>query len=449
MTRLLRLLAGLFLIAVTTVPAMAQLSFTTVIDLALRNSPQVKMAQADADKALATLAATKDVYIPTIVGGSALGASYSVPLSVPTVFSFTASSLAFSDSQHDYIRSARAGLVAANLALKNAREQVAEDAAITYISYDQNQQCQMTIAEEYGAANRLIAIVQERLDAGQDTRMELLKSKRTAAQARLQQIQLDDQAASLRDHLARLIGISTDNVKTVPDSIPPPPSFSATIPAWSYPDTPGIEAAFATAKAKREQAFGDGRYTWRPQVEFAAQYARISPFNNVETYYGPRNANEPFNYNAIGIGVQIQLPVFDAGHKARARASSADATHAEIEATYLRDQQIEGRLKLQHAATELSAQGDLAAIDQQIAQEDLDVVRIQLQMGSGGDGPPMTPKDEQNARIAERQKYLDLLDARAKLLQTQISLLRQTGGLEAWLKAVSVDISGPVKQSKH
>ncbi len=214
------------MIAAMTVPAVAQLSFTTVIDLALRNSPQVKMAEADAAKALATFQQTRDVYIPAVVGGSALGASWSVPLSVPTVFSFTASSLVFSDSQHDYIRSARSGLTAANLALKNVREQVAEDAAITYISYDQAQQCQVAIAEEYGAANKLIAIVQERLDAGQDTRMELLKSKRTAAQVRLQQLQMDDQAATLRDHLARITGMSMDNVKTVPESIPPTTQFS-------------------------------------------------------------------------------------------------------------------------------------------------------------------------------------------------------------------------------
>jgi outer membrane protein TolC len=449
MIRPLRLLPGLFLLAAMTVPAVAQLSFTTVVDLALRNSLQVKMAEADAAKALATLSATKDVYIPTIVGGSALGASVSVPLSVPTVFSFTASSLAFSDSQRDYIRSARAGLTAANLALKNVREQVAEDAAITYISFDKAQECQVVLAEEYEAANKLVAIVQDRLDAGQDSRMDLLKAKRTAAQVRLQQLQLDGQAASLRDHLARLIGMSIDNVKTVPSSIPPTASFSSADSASSFPDTPGVEAAFASAHAKREQAFGDSRYTWRPQVEFAAQYARISPFNNVATYYGPRDSNEPFNYNAIGIGVQIQLPVFDAGHKARARASAADATHAEFEANYLRDQQIEGRLKLQHAETELVAQGTLATIDQQIAQEELDAMRIQLQMGTGGSGPPMTPRDEQNARIAERQRYLDVLDARVKLMQTQISLMRQTGELVDWLKAVSVDISTPVRQGKH
>ena len=77
------------------------------------------------------------------------------------------------------------------------------------------------------------------------------------------------------------------------------------------------------------------------------------------------------------------------------------------------------------------------------------MTRIQLQMGNGGAGPLMTPKDEQNARITERQRYLDVLDAKVKLMQTEINLLRQTGKLEDWLKAVSVDISAPVKPAKH
>ncbi|HEV2620026.1 MAG TPA: hypothetical protein VGU23_08840, partial [Acidobacteriaceae bacterium] len=45
------------------------------------------------------------------------------------------------------------------------------------------------------------------------------------------------------------------------------------------------------------------------------------------------------------------------------------------------------------------------------------------------------PKDEQRARIAERDKYLAVLDANYQLRQAQIQLLRQTGDLESWLKA--------------
>jgi hypothetical protein len=47
----------------------------------------------------------------------------------------------------------------------------------------------------------------------------------------------------------------------------------------------------------------------------------------------------------------------------------------------------------------------------------------------------MTPKDEQKARIAERDKYLGVIDASFQLRQAEIQLLRQTGQLEAWLKS--------------
>jgi hypothetical protein len=49
----------------------------------------------------------------------------------------------------------------------------------------------------------------------------------------------------------------------------------------------------------------------------------------------------------------------------------------------------------------------------------------------------MTPKDEQTARIQERQRFLEVLDAEFQLRQTQIYLLRQNGELEDWLKSTT------------
>jgi hypothetical protein len=49
----------------------------------------------------------------------------------------------------------------------------------------------------------------------------------------------------------------------------------------------------------------------------------------------------------------------------------------------------------------------------------------------------MTPKDEQNARIAEREKYLSVIDANFQLHQTELQLLRQTGQLLTWLRPAS------------
>jgi hypothetical protein len=191
-------------------------------------------------------------------------------------------------------------------------------------------------------------------------------------------------------------------------------------------------SAEADAHAKQEQAIGDSRYTWRPQLAFSAQYGRISPFNGASTYY---NLNG--NYNTAYAAVQVQLPFLDRTRKAKARESLAEAQHAEHAVEYLRQQQTVSRVNLQHSITELAAKAELAELDQGIAQDQLNAVLIQVTAGSGRDSvPPMTPKDEQNARILERQRYLEMLDATFQLQQAEIHLLRKTGRLENWIQSV-------------
>ncbi len=212
--------------------------------------------------------------------------------------------------------------------------------------------------------------------------------------------------------------------------------------------SPGIDAAFATAKSKYEIAFGDARYLYRPQVSFGAEYSRISTFNNANylEYFGRRDPAGnllPFPSNSFGIGLQVSIPFLDYGHRAKARASAAEAKHAQREAEQLRDQFAEGRLKVQRSAVELTARVEVAQLDQQLAQQQIDVLLVQLQNGTGNpEGPQMTPKEEQNARIAEREKYLVFLDVQFELHQTEIALLRQTGQLNGWLQRLARTRSG-------
>ena len=60
---------------------------------------------------------------------------------------------------------------------------------------------------------------------------------------------------------------------------------------------------------------------------------------------------------------------------------------------------------------------------------------LRLQAVSGGAGGTQTnPKDEQNARLAERQRTLDMLNAELQLEQTEVSLMRQEGSLGRYLE---------------
>jgi outer membrane protein TolC len=117
-------------------PAKAQISFYTAVDLALRNSHEVKMAAADVERAAAGLRQTKDAYVPTMAIGSSVGYSYGFPVGQPTIVNATASSLVLSFSQPSMIRSARASLTAAQASMRDTREKVVADAALAYIELD-------------------------------------------------------------------------------------------------------------------------------------------------------------------------------------------------------------------------------------------------------------------------------------------------------------------------
>jgi len=116
--------------------AHAQVSLATVVDLAQRNSSAVKLANADLNKAQASLAQTEDAYIPNFVIGSNVGYSHGFPTGQPSVGSASMQSLVFSYSQLKYGKAAHAGINAATQQLKDAREQVALDASTTYIELD-------------------------------------------------------------------------------------------------------------------------------------------------------------------------------------------------------------------------------------------------------------------------------------------------------------------------
>jgi outer membrane protein TolC len=441
MTRSLRLLLLCSAFAGAVTPAMAQISFTTAVDLALKSSPKVLMAEADVEKARAALQEARDVYIPNLVGGSGLGYSYGFPVGQPSIFNFTSQSLLFNYSQRDYLRAARASLDAANFTLRDVRQAVAEDAALTFMALDRDMQRQTALAEQAGYAALLVRIIQDRLDAGQDTAIDLTVARLSSAQIRLAKLHADDETISDQVHLAKLVGLPSQGLSVLSNSVPElhSPTVDTTRP--TPPHSPAIDSAYANARAKREIAFGDARYLWRPQIYFAAQYNRFAKFNNYDLYYSH------FQQNNAAIGVQINIPIFDQAHRAKARESAADAAHAEHEADMARDQFFEGRFKARHATAELAARAEVASLDQQLAQQQLDILLVQLKAGSGNStGVQMSPKDEQLSRIAERQKFLTVLDTNFQMQQAEINLLRQTGELEPWIKSAAQSQSLTVTQ---
>jgi outer membrane protein TolC len=173
-----------------------------------------------------------------------------------------------------------------------------------------------------------------------------------------------------------------------------------------------------------------------PQFSFAAQYSRnTSLLNNADEYF-VRVHPIPSTY--FSSGFQIQLPLFDWGRRNKAKQSAAEALRAAVEAEQAQQQNDVQITELTGNLSELDTQADIASLKQQIAKEQLQSVLAQLELGNGGESgsaaqPQLTPKAEQLARIDERQKYEDALDAGFDLAKARLNLLRALGHMEDWL----------------
>lgn len=410
--------------------ASAQVSLSTVVDLAERNSTPVRVALAEVQRTTAILQEAKDVYLPSFVLGSSVGYTYGFPVGQPSVYNISSNSLFYSFSQPDYIRAARAALNSAQLGLKDNEEQVALDTALAYIQLDSNSRQLEALNEEKGYAERLASIERDRLLAGVDGRIEVTRAELTAALADLKRLQLEDDANQLRQKLAHLTGLPASSFVTDSKSIPAAPDFSAedSVEERAPLTNAGIQAAYANAKSKRLTSWGDEKQNYRPSFAFGAEYNRYAKFNNYQDYY------LRFQHNNFDIGVQITFPIFDASRRAKARESAAEAQRATAEADQTKFQTNEQIYQLRHSLRELAAQRRIAQLRSEMAREQLDSIQAQLQNGSGSaNAPAVTPKDEQQAHIQERERYIDALDANFQMVKAELTLMRSVGSIEAWV----------------
>jgi outer membrane protein TolC len=424
------------LASVAPIAVPAQVSLGTTVFLAQRHSTAVRIAEADLMKSEAALAETHDVYVPSVTFTSGLPAVPTVGFlgGLPSIFSASMQSLIFNPSQKHYIDAAQAGVRAASLNLKDAREQAALEASTNYIELDTVLKELAASREQQDYAERVVTVEQQRTEAGVDPLSDLLQAKLTAAESRLHQIHLQSRIDVLTKQLSVLTELPVSSI--VPDhaSIPEIPQVHADSPTN---ESPGVESARMLALSKQKAAKGDSLYTLAPQMTFNAQYSRYTTLlNNADTYYAKSLKSDNF-----GSGFNIQVPLFDLGHHAKAKQSSADALRATVEAEQAQQQNDVQIATLTGNIRELDATAEIASLKQQIAGEQLKAIQTQLQLGNGsgvepGATPQLSPKAEQLARIDESQKTIDALDSGFDLSKARLSLLRALGHMEDWLDQV-------------
>jgi outer membrane protein TolC len=284
--------------------------------------------------------------------------------------------------------------------------------------------------QQQSFAADLLKIEEQRAEAGVDSNLDLLQTRLRVAELKLQTSHLETRAATLAKQLSTLTGLPVASILPDHASIPEIPALSADLAPQPLA---GIESANALARSKMIESKGDDLAWRRPQIGFGAIYNYDSnELNSYSTYYNH------FTPNNISFGLQISVPFFDFALRAKAKVSAAEALRAKAEAEQAQRQNDVQIATLTTSLRELDAQADIASLKQQIAGEQLKTVLAQMELGTGagvgpGAPPQVTPKAEQLARIDERQKIEDAMEAGFDLSKARLSLLRALGHMDDWL----------------
>ncbi len=413
-----------------------------VVQLALAHATGGAIAAADEQRAVAGYRELKDNYVPQLSTGAGLGYSYGFPLglegSAPSLFNLNAQSALLNPSMRDFVRAAKIDSAVASLKNKDQRNQIIQDAVLSYAELAKWEQRLAQLQETENQAEKMQAAVAERVKEGVDSELDGTRARLSAARVRLRVTEAHGAAEVLREHLSKLTGLPAAGLQTEADSLPDFPARpkDADAPTWAAELNPAVQAAVEHARAQYLRAEGEHRSLW-PSFDFAAQYALLSKFNNFQNYYIPSKpcvvsgisvlcTTSSFQQNNATIGVSIRFPLFNASQRARAQAADADALKATKQAEAARNQVSEETLRLQSAIAQMQAARDVAQLEYEIAQKNLAAVQTRMDAGTS------TIHDLDDARSQASERFIALQDVTFELERAQLGLLRSTGDLEKW-----------------
>jgi outer membrane protein TolC len=426
-TNLLAFFAVVLLMMIATRGEAGPLPLERAIRLALAHSTGSAIATADVQRAFASYRELRNNYLPQLVVGSGLGWSYGYPLTIegsaPALVNAVAQSTVYNPSQRQFLNAAKTEWHASEIQDKDQRNAVIQDVALTYAELAKWEARLQRLQQDEAQAQQMEQAVSERLHEGVDSAVDLNKAKLTAARVRLHRAEARGNGDVLRRHLSTLTGLPVSSIELAPETIPalPPVASEEDLSEKAIASSPAIKLAEQHSLAESMRALGEHRALY-PSVDFSAQYARFSTFNNYTKYFPPHT----FQVDNATIGIALKIPLFNTSQRARAEAADAGALKAKKQAEAARNQVAEETLKLQRAAEQLEAAREVAELEYQLAQSGLEAAQTRIDAKTG------TLHELADARVQAAERYLLFQDADFEYQRIRMNLLRATGDLEKW-----------------
>jgi outer membrane protein len=405
------------------------LTLKHAVELALQHASGIAIASADVQHASASYRELRNSYIPQLNAGASIGWSDGFPLSLegaaPSLFNVTAQSALLNPALKDFIRAAQSDVKVSALNTKDQRNQVVQDTVLSYAELEKWEQRLDRLREIYPDVQKMEAAVADRVKEGIDSEMDGSRARLSVARIRLRIAEASGAADVLREHLSKLTGLPAASIEIDAESMPALPAAKQDqnqeedSSRKATEANPSLQAAIEHARAQYLRVDGERRSLW-PSADFAAQYALLATYNNYGEYY------KHFQPNNATVGVSIHLPFLNLAQHAKIQEAESEALKAQRQAVATRNQVSEETLRLQRSVTQMQAARDVAELEYEIAQKNVEAVETRMKSSTAN------LHDLDNARSQSSERLIALQDVTFELERNQVALLRATGELESW-----------------
>lgn len=399
------------------------LTLDETVNLALEHSPQLTLARVQYTVAKNTAGVARAEFRPNLYTGSGAAYTNGFPTTpggaAPAIFQMSYTQSIFDKEKSGELHADEEFAKNKQLEYDNQRGTVIVQAASTYLELADVQKSLALLQSAYDSSQRIVDLAKQREAAGLELPVNVtqdeLQSAKLAQELLLYQGRQDALSEQIRDMTGIPAGIPLQaSMEEIPSS--ESMEFASNVLTEAVDHSAAIREAENYQRAREELLRGAKGAYW-PTVSLIGEYSVLSKINNYQEFF------QRFQRNNVTAGVSVTIPIFAARTSANVALAKSDLDEANLDLLEAKRVVQEGAEQQVRTLKEADAAKEVARLDLQLAQEQLQNAQSDFNQGRA------TLAQLEQAHVVENQKWLAFLDADLGREKAQLNLLNATGQL--------------------
>jgi len=399
------------------------LTLDQVVNLALAHSPDLALARVRYTVAQNVAGVDRAEFRPNLYTGSGAAYTNGFPQTpggaAPSVFEMSYTQALLDPIKRGALKADEDRAKNQELEYQNMRDTVMVRAASAYLELADVRHSLDLLRGERDSQQRILDVTQQRAAAGLELPVAVTQDELQLAKTSQRIVQYESRDEILSDQIRDMAGlppgepIDVSSSEVLASQATEPAS---NLVAAALDHSPEIREA-ENERTAREHLLKGAKAAYWPTISLVGEYNVLSKINNYDVFFNH------FQRNNVNAGVQITIPIFSAHTSAAAALAHSQLNEADLELASDKRTVRMGAEQKVRALRETDAGKDVAQLDLQLAQEQLQDVQVKFNQGRA------TLRDLEQARVVENEKWLAFLDANLSREKAQLDLLQATGQL--------------------